>query len=155
MVTSLSPSPDKQVKARKSYSMKFKCEALNSINDLVLHGDSIRIASEKVGIPHWYYKCWRKTVNKVDKLLSMKAWIPFSIKGSSRKIHPGPSSQLNSIESALTCAVFELREQGLQVNMRTLRKEAERLSTEFRGKTMKAKMSCVNRYILCAGCGDV
>ncbi len=131
--------------------MKFKRDALNAINECVLRGDSIRTASDKVGIPHWYYKRWRKTVFQVDQLLHTKAWVPFNIKGDSRKIHPGPKSQLNVIENDLTRSLFELREQGLQVNTRTLRKEAARLSTEFRGKTRTAKISCVNRYILRAG----
>lgn len=125
---------------------------MRSMNfELVLRGDSVRTASDKVGIPHWYYKRWRKTVFQVDQLLSTKAWVPFNIKGDSRKIHPGPKSQLNAIENNLTRSLFELREQGLQVNTRTLRKEAARLSTEFRGKTRTAKISCVNRYILRAG----
>ena len=37
MVTTITiPCPDKVVKARKSYSMKFKRDALNALNELVL-----------------------------------------------------------------------------------------------------------------------
>ena len=88
MVTTITiPCPDKAIKARKSYSMTFKRDALNAINELVLHGDSVRTTCDKVGIPHWYYKCWRMTVFQVDQLLSTKAWVPFNIKGDSCKIH--------------------------------------------------------------------
>lgn len=45
---------------------------------------------------------------------------------------------------SLTCSVFRLREQGLQVNMHTLRKEAARLSQNFKDKSTKVKISSMH-----------
>ena len=43
--------------------------------------------------------------------------------------------------------MFELREQGLQVNTRTVRKEASRLSEDFKEKTKLAKVACIRRFV--------
>jgi hypothetical protein len=43
--------------------------------------------------------------------------------------------------------MFEMRQQGLPVNTRTLRKEAARVSDEFKVKSTKAKISSVYRFI--------
>jgi hypothetical protein len=139
--------PDKPVKAMKSYSIKYKHQVINAINDLILHGHTVRTASNKLRLPHWYYKCWRKTVYNVDKMIALRIIVPYNVNGDSCKIHPGPSSHLDDIESNLSHAVFELREQGLQVNTWTVRKEASRLSHKFKGKTTMANISIVNRFI--------
>jgi hypothetical protein len=44
-------------------------------------------------------------------------------------------------------SVFEKRQQGLPVNRHTLRKEAARVSDEFKGKSTQAKISSVYRFI--------
>ena len=108
-----SPSSDKPVKARKSYSIKYKRQVINSINDLILHGHTVRIASDKLRLLHWYYKCWRKTVYNVDKMIASKDIVPYNVNGDSRKLHPGQFSHLHDVESNLSRTVFELREQGL------------------------------------------
>ena len=127
--------------------MKFKRQALNSINDMMLHGHSVRTASNALNLPHFYYKRWRKTIVKVDKLASSDAVVPFKINGDSHKIHPGCPSALDPFQGNLMHSIFEMREQGLPVNTRTLRKEAARLSQVFKDKSIKAKISSVNHFV--------
>jgi len=83
-------------------------------------------------------------VYKVYKMITSKAVVPFNIHGDSHKIAPGWPSYLNQIESNLLHALFEWREQGLQVNSRTVHKEAFQLSRDFREKSRKTKISNVS-----------
>ena len=142
---------DKQARTRRSFSMKFKRQALNSINDMMLHGHSVRTASNALNLPHFYYKKWRKTVSHADRLISANAAVPSGITGDTRKVHPGRLSQLAPFQSELLTSVFEMRQQGLPVNTRTLRKEAARVSGEFKLKSTKAKIASVYRFIKKAG----
>ena len=88
-----------------------------------------------------------KTVVKVDKLASSDAVVPFKINGECRKIYPGRPSALDPFEGDLMRSIFEMREQGLPVNTRTLRKEAARLSQVFKDNSIKAKISSVTRFV--------
>jgi hypothetical protein len=117
----------------------------------MLSGYTLCAAAKEFNIPHWYYKRWRETVVQVDKLSSSDAVVPFKIHGDSRKIHPGRPSELDSFQGDLTRSIFEMREQGLPVNTRTLRKEAARLSNVFKNKSTKAKISSMNRFVKRAG----
>jgi hypothetical protein len=138
---------DSPVKGRRSFSLKYKRGVLNSINDLMLQGYSLRRAAEELKIPHGYYKTWRRTVAKADSLRKDEAVHPFTINGEVRKLHPGRPTGLGDFQNSLTRSVFELREQGLQVNTRTVRKEASRLSEIFKDKTKIAKVSCIRRFV--------
>ena len=117
--------------------MKFKRQALNSINDMMLHGHSVRTASAALNLPHFYYKRWRKLVSSADRHISANAIVPSGITGETRKVHPGRLSQLAPFQGELLTSVFEMRQQGLPVNTRTLRKEAARVSDEFKLKSTK------------------
>ena len=147
MLSSVATVDKKTLKGRRTFTLKYKRYALNAINDLMLLGYSLREAAECQNIPHYYYKAWRKTVAKVDQMASKQAVVPFRFNGESRKIHPGRPSGLATIEHNLTRSIFELREQGLQVNTRTLRNEAARLSHNFKAKTIKAKVSSIKRFV--------
>ena len=134
-------------KGRRSFSLKYKRGVLNSINDLMLQGYSLRNAAKKLSIPHGYYKAWRKTVAKADSLRKDEAVPPFNINGEVRKLHPGRPNGLGYLQDSLSRSVFELREQGLQVNTRTMRKAASRLSEDFKEKTKLAKVACIRRFV--------
>ena len=56
------------VKGRWSFLLKYKRCVLNSINDLMLLGYTLRKAAEEVNIPHGYYRTWRRTVAKAYSL---------------------------------------------------------------------------------------
>lgn len=118
------PLPDKPVKARKSYSIKYKYQMINSINQLILHDHTVCTASNKLGALHWYYKCWRKTVHAIDNMISVQAIVSYKIYGNIHRIHPAPLRHLINVDSNLSHAEFELRDQGLQVNTWTVHKEA-------------------------------
>ena len=137
----------KQALARRSFSMKYKRQAINAINDMMLHGHTVRTASNALNLPHWYYRRWRKSVSKADRLASVDAVVPSGITGDTRKVHPGRLGQLAPFQDELLASVFEMRQQGLPVNTRTLRKEAARVSDEFKTKSTQAKISSVYRFI--------
>ena len=88
MVKAISTTIEKPAKVRKSFSIKYKWQAMHAIDNHILHGHSLHTASEELKVPHWYYESWRKTVAKVDKLLFTKAIIPFRMHGDSCKIYP-------------------------------------------------------------------
>jgi hypothetical protein len=102
---------------------------------------------EEFKIPHWYYKHWRKTVTNVNKILSSKTVVPFTILGDGHRIHFGHPSEPVPIECDLMHSVFQLMEQGLQVNTHTLRNEAARLPQNFKDKSTKAKISTMHCFI--------
>ena len=47
---------EKQARTRRSFSMKYKRQAINAINDMMLHGHTIRTVSNALNLPHWYYR---------------------------------------------------------------------------------------------------
>jgi hypothetical protein len=101
---------DNPVKGRRSFLLKYKRGVLNSINDLMLLGYSLRKAAEEVKIPHGYYKTWRRTVAKVECLRKNEIVRPFAFHGEVRKLQPGCPAGLGDIQNSLSCTVFELRE---------------------------------------------
>jgi hypothetical protein len=138
---------EKQAQTRRSFSMKYKRQALNAINDMMLDGHTIRSTSNALNLPHWYYMRWRKLVAKIDQIASTDAVVPSGITGDTQKVHPGHLSQLAPFQGELLTSVFEMRQQGLPINMRTLRKEAARVSDKFKGKSTQAKISNVYHFI--------
>jgi hypothetical protein len=136
---------EKQARMRRSFSMKYMQQAINAINSMMLQGHTVRTASNALNLPRWYYRRWRKLVSKVDQLAFADAAVPSGIIGDTRKVHPGRLSQLAPFQGELLTSVFEMRQQGLPVNTRTLRKEAARVSDEFKTKSTQAKISrCTN-----------
>jgi hypothetical protein len=114
-------------------------------------GLSIRQAMDRLQIHHWYYARWKKVVTRVDDILQKDEAHPFDISGDIKKLHLGRPSSLTTIKRNLTRSIFELHEQGLQVNTRTVRKEASRLSSDFKNKTSTAKIRSVQRFIKSIG----
>ena len=85
---------EKQAQTRRSFSMKYKRQALNAINGMMLDGHTVHSASNALNLPHWYYRRWRKSVAKIDQIASTDAVVPSGIAGDTRKVHPGRLSQL-------------------------------------------------------------
>jgi hypothetical protein len=142
---------EKQAQARRSFSIKYKRQAINTINNFMLHGHTICTASNAFNLPHWYYRRWRKAVMKVDQLASADTVVPSGITGDTRKVHPSRQSQLAPFKGKLFTSVFEMRRQGLLVNTCTLRKEAARVSDEFKILSTQAKISNVYHFFKILG----
>ena len=117
------------------------------INDLMLLGCTFCNATEKWNVHHSYHWRWRKTIAKVNELAANQTVVPFKIHGESCEIHPWCPSGLTPIEGDLKQLIFELREQGYQVNSHTLKKEAVRLSDIFKAKGTKAKVSSMRCFV--------
>jgi hypothetical protein len=108
---------------------------------------AITVASEELCIPHFYYTRWKKMLEKVDDMKKTYDFIAFKIYSGSHKIHPGRSSALKELRDSLLHSIFELREQGIQVNTCTVRNQASRMSQSFNDKNMKAKKASVARFV--------
>jgi hypothetical protein len=85
---------EKQAQTRRSFSMKYKRQTFNAINNMMLDGHTVCSASNALNPPHWYYRRWRKSVAKIDQIASTDAVVPSGITGDTRKVHPGRLSQL-------------------------------------------------------------
>jgi hypothetical protein len=99
---------------------------------------SLRTICAELGIRHNYYKTWKKQLEKA---------VDVKISGNCSKIHRGKKGLLEDHTAAIERAIFELREQGIQVNTRYVRVEASKLSSAFRSKTKVAKDHIVRRFI--------
>jgi hypothetical protein len=110
-VTGLDGSP---VKGRRSFSLKYKRLVLNAINDLMLLGYSLRKAAEEVNIPHGYYRNWRRTLAKVDRLKTKETVVPFTITGESRKVHPGRPVEYLPLKTICCIQSLSLGSRGYQ-----------------------------------------
>ena len=111
---------DSSVQSEKNFTIRFKQQVISVIDELMKSGLSIRQATDRLQIHHWYYGRWKKIVTRVDDILQKDEACPFNISGAIKKLHLGRLSSSTTIKSNLTCSIFELREQGLQVNTRTV-----------------------------------
>jgi hypothetical protein len=142
---------DHYVKHCKSFTISFKRQAIGVINELMKSGLSFHQATDHLQIHHWYYARWKKTMQTVENLIKKDEVLPFSIGEHISKLHPGRQSSLTAIKNALSHSIFELHEQGLQVNTPTVWKEASRLSSNFKNKTCKGKIRSVQNFIQSIG----
>jgi hypothetical protein len=147
MVAAATTPIENPVNHKKSFLIKYKQQVLNTINDLMLLGHTLCNAIEKLNIPHSYHRRWGRTVSKVDTPAAHQPIVPFKIHGESHKIHRGHPSGIIFIEGNLKCLIFELWEQGLQVNSHTLTSEATRLSYNFKAKSTKEKVSSMRCFV--------
>ena len=129
-------------KCRRSFTIRFKWQAISEIDALVQCGLTISQASDLLHIHHWYYACWKKTIKAVHDLIEQHE-DPAEVK----KLHPGCPSLMNIIISNLSCSIFELHKQGLLVNPHMVCKEASRLSLDFKNMTRTAKFRCVHCFV--------
>jgi len=106
---------------RKSFSLEFKHYAVCHIETALANKTAaITVASEELCIPHFYYARWKKMLEKVDDMKKTIDFIAFKINSRSCKIHPGCPSALKEFHDGLSRSIFELREQGIQVNTCTV-----------------------------------
>jgi hypothetical protein len=61
---------------------------------------------------------------------------------------PGPLSQLEGIEEPLLRYIFEMREQGVIINLWNVALRASYLLPEFRKKSLTARVSAVKRWLV-------
>ena len=138
-----------RVSKRKSYFIKYKQDAVRAIEDLHASGLSVMAACKGLNLPHYYYGRWKKLLKNIDELdaSNKAASKPAVIAGVSQQFHHGRPGILQAVENDLTHALFELREQGLQVNTQTVRKEASHLNENFWNKTLLTKKAIVYRFL--------
>ena len=101
---------------RKSFSLEFKRYAVRYVDlALATKRASVTVACEELCVPHFYYARWKRMLEKVDDMKKSSDFIAFKTNAGSHKIHPGRPSRLE-VRDGLSCSIFELREQGIQVN---------------------------------------
>ena len=94
----------------RSYSINDKRESIQVIDTLVSIGISYREACSCVGLPHMYYTHFKKVVEKFETLEKSDVYIPYKMNGSARKIHPGHSSLLTTIQEDLAHFIMQARQ---------------------------------------------
>jgi hypothetical protein len=96
---------------------------------LVVEGRTLRKATAKLRVSVSYLSKWATQgigeINSLDKIL----------KSMKKATHKGPLGQLKSLEDALMRYIFELREQGININTFIAVLRVSFLSIEFRAKT--------------------
>ena len=86
-------------------------------------------------------------LEKVEDMKKASDFIAFKTNAGSRKIHLGRPSRLEELCNGLSCSIFKLRDQGIQVNTYTVQNESIRMSETFNQKSMKAKKASVARFV--------
>ena len=67
---------------QKSFSLEFKRYAEHFIDHAVSKKiATITVACEELCIPHNYYQCWKKTLQKVDEIKTSSEFIAFKLNG--------------------------------------------------------------------------
>ena len=62
--------------SRKSFALEFKCYAVRYIDKAVEEKmASVTVACDAFCIPHYYNAYWKKTLHKVDDLLTMNEFV--------------------------------------------------------------------------------
>ena len=108
----------------------------------LLQGDFVVVT--KIVLPSASTQC--TTVEKADELNSSTEFVPYNMRGTSRKIHPGRKSVLAQIKNELRAFTFKLCEQAVQVTNRMVMREAGRLLPGFKEKTSRAQELAVHRF---------
>jgi hypothetical protein len=127
-------------KRRKALTIKEKRQTLRHIEEAIKSGLSVRAACQQVGTHHTNNNRYKVTVEKAST-------VDCKVNGGYRKIHPGKKGVLEEYKDVIERAIFELREQGIQVNTRYVRIEAGKLSPGFRAKSPVAKEHVIRRFI--------
>ena len=101
---------------------------------LLLRAAAEELCVSAANLSRWALQGLSK-IDRLDKILRSKK--------------TGPVSQLKAIEDALLCYIFELCEQGVEINMLTvvLVLRASFILPEFRTKSFTARCSCVKRFM--------
>ena len=107
---------DSSVQRHKSFTIRFKWQAIGVINEVMKSRLSIYQSTDSLQIHHWHFAMWEKTMQIVDNLIEKDEVLTFSISGDIKKLNLGCPSSLTAIKSDLSCSIFELCEQGLQIN---------------------------------------
>jgi hypothetical protein len=138
--------PTPKVTTRRSYELKEKRTAVFQVDELLSSGFSCHTACSVVKIPALYYRRWKKLIKKVDGINQGKQFVSYNTRGTSRRIHKGRPSILDSIKPQLKSFIFKVREQGIRVTNRMVAREASRLSPSFGRYTKRAKELSVHRF---------
>jgi len=133
-------------RARRSFSLKEKREAMHLIDLLIMNGVSCAAVCQQFRILPRYYCRWRKTVAKVDELKEDGGYVAFNTNGSARKIHPGHPGVLVPIKEQLSEFIVNLRDQGVQCTNRMVMREASRIVPAFLAKTSAAKEQIIRHF---------
>jgi hypothetical protein len=136
---------------RKSYTIEFKRDTIKKIDAYVSANPGSKpsnaIAKLHLKIPSFYYKKWKGHVAKGDALALSCDPTAMNVTSKTRKLHPGRKSSLDNIVGSLQHKVFEKRERGLRVSIRSVTHDASMLSADFKKKSITAKISAIKRLI--------
>ena len=133
------PLRKRPMKHRRRFSVSEKLTFMKKVKEKVKDGCSIAEACRELNIHHSLYLRWEKNIEKFEvmKKKNFKA----------KSLGTGRQSELQEYEQELLRFVFELREQGMGVNLQMLILKISSLSREFRDKSDLAKYCQVTRWL--------
>ena len=125
---------------RRRYSNSEKLSILRAVNRHIGEGQlSIRAACQQMKIAPKQYRTWSKNHEQLNSWNNNKA----------KSCDTGPNSSLYAIENELLKFIFELREQGIPVQISTVVVKASALmpSSWSKSRTQLARYQVVARWI--------
>ncbi len=129
-------------KIRVRYTPHRKHGLIAASKRLVAEGMTLQKAMAELRVSHSNLAKWTaKGIGKIDSLDKI-------LKFQKKSISNGPLSQLKSLEDTLLCYIFELREQGINVNTFILVLRVLFLSPEFCAKSFTAGGSDVKHFFI-------
>ena len=136
------PPPPPSAKRRR-YSVLEKLAIVRNVQRKMIDlGMSQRAACEAVNIHHTMYGVWARKTQEMKHARNNRA----------RSLCAGPPSPiLQPIQDELLRFIFELREQGMSVSIKTVALKASQLSTAFSQKSRIAKSSAARRFVRAHG----
>ena len=124
-------------KKRRRFTLQEKLMYLLVVRQKVDKGISLREASKSINISHKQILDWKKQSEKM--------------KGNSnqhtKSLGDGVQSFLSPYTDRLLSFIFEMRETGMAVSVKSIVLKALQISREFREKSMTARYSAIRRFI--------
>jgi hypothetical protein len=128
-------------KMRMRYTARRKRGLVAASKRLQMEGRSVHGAAAELFVSPTNLSKWASQgmgeIDSLDKILKSKK----------KAVLTGPASQLKPIKDALLHYIFELRKQGVMIDMFTIVLRASWISPKFRAKSFAARCSCMKRFL--------
>ena len=118
---------------RCRYTIQEKLTILCQVHQQMNNGASQHSICNSININRKLINDWNKQFPQLIDAMNNKA----------KSLCKGMKSCLFSFSDSLLSFIFELREQGMPVNMSMILMKAAKISRQFRKKSREAKISCV------------
>ena len=130
---------------RRTYTMGKKLEMVKEAVECMENGHSLRATASHLNIDPSQLRRWIEIADKLEDVIKKKGC------ATSLTTHAGRQSCLKNIEDDLLMFIFECREQGMCVSVRTVALKACELDNSFHRKSDRAKDQSICRFVKAHG----